>query len=232
MYTGAKVIVLLGPPGSGKGTQAERLSNELGIAAVSTGDMLRRECQSGSHLGWAVQTVMASGQLVSDELINQVVTSRLGHRDCENGCILDGYPRTVSQARFLDSLLKASKKTRPVVFDFHVESEIIVSRLSRRRQCSQCGRIFSIDTESKSELLCDRDGAPLIERADDSPAAVRERLRQHARNSGELARYYAAKNYHRICAARAPAEISDELLSLIGFHSHLPALNGRAHATA
>ena len=99
MRIASKVIILLGPPGSGKGTQALRLSAELGVPAVSTGEMLRSECQSASALGRAVKKVLASGQLVSDELINQVVANRLAQPDCKDGCILDGFPRTVSQAR-------------------------------------------------------------------------------------------------------------------------------------
>jgi adenylate kinase len=180
--------------------------------------MLRRECQSGSQLGHLVQTVLSAGQLVSDSLVNQVVASRLRQSDCRYGCILDGYPRTVSQARFLDTLLAGLKMPRPIVFDFEIESEEIVARLSRRRQCPGCGRIFSLDgNENPSELFCDRDGVKLIQRSDDNPASVRERLRLHAQNASELVRYYRSKEYHRIRASRNPAEISRELLSILDF---------------
>jgi adenylate kinase len=218
MYSSGKVIIFLGPPGSGKGTQAARISSTLDVPAISTGEMLRRECHSGSQLGTLVQTVLASGQLVSDSLVNQVVASRLSQHDCSHGCILDGYPRTVSQARFLDTLLAGLKMPRPIVFDFDVQSEELVARLSRRRQCPECGRIFSLDgCEISAELFCDRDGARLVQRNDDNPASVRERLRLYTQNARELARYYGSKDYYRISATRNPAEISGELLSILEF---------------
>lgn len=217
MQTRANVIIFLGPPGSGKGTQAAQLAAELGIPAISTGEMLRRECQSGSELGKAVQSVLASGQLVSDELINQVVSSRLAEGDCDLGCILDGYPRTVRQARFLNRLLRKLKRPRPVVFDFEIACEDVIARLSRRRQCTECGRIFSVDPHSQNaELVCERDGSKLIERSDDQPTVIRERLALYGRNAGELVHYYARQNYHRISAARMPQEVSDELLAIMG----------------
>lgn len=233
MHTRGKVMIFLGPPGSGKGTQAGRLSAVLGIPAISTGEMLRRECQSGSSLGEAVRNVLASGQLVSDDLVNQVVARRFGQSDCAHGCILDGYPRTVSQARFLDGLLRKLKMARPVVFDFEIECEEIVSRLGRRRQCGECGRVFSLDGNSHSgELVCDRDGAPLVQRADDNPEAIRERLRLYEQNAGALVRYYARKDYHRICATRSPEEISRELLGLLGRRAAAAAVGMRAPAPA
>jgi len=115
-YLQPKPIILIGPPGSGKGTQAGHLSPALGIPAISTGDMLRHECQSGSSLGRAVQAILASGRLVSDELMNEVIASRLKQVDCERGFILDGYPRTVAQARFLSRLLKNLNMPDPTIF--------------------------------------------------------------------------------------------------------------------
>lgn len=217
MHKSATVIILLGPPGSGKGTQAARIAAALDVPTISTGEMLRRECQSGSQLGKLVQAVLASGQLVSDGLVNHVVASRLRAHDCERGCILDGYPRTVSQARFLDTLLAGLKMPRPVVFDFEIESEEVVTRLSRRRQCPECGRVFSLEATGAGELLCDRDGQLLIEREDDNPATIRRRLRLYAEHSAELVRYYRSRNYHRICASRTPAQISSDLLDVLGF---------------
>lgn len=227
----AKVIILLGPPGSGKGTQAFRLSAELGIPAVSTGEMLRAECQSGSTLGRAVKKVLASGQLVSDRLINQVVTNRLRQSDCLNGCILDGYPRTVSQARFLDSLLQTLNTTEAIIFDFEVQPEEIVARVGRRRQCPQCSRIFGVQDPSV-ESFCDRDGSRLVQRADDNPTTVRERLRLYARNAGELVDYYQLRDYHRISATRAPEQIADELLAFLPLRWSGASSVERAHATA
>lgn len=213
MRISAQVIIFLGPPGSGKGTQAARLSAELGIPAISTGDMLRRECQSGSSLGRSVKSVLDSGQLVSDDLINQVVASRLGQRDCEQGCILDGYPRTISQARFLDRLLKKLHLPKPVIFDFEIDCEQVVARLSRRRQCAACGRTFTVAANAQGQdAFCDQDGTKLVQRSDDDPATVRARLKLYQQNAGELVHYYAAQNYHRIGATGRPEDISAALL--------------------
>jgi adenylate kinase len=233
MHSRSQVIIFLGPPGSGKGTQAARLSAELAIPSISTGEMLRRECQSGSPLGLTVKAILASGQLVDDDLVNQVVASRLRTCDCNPGCILDGYPRTISQARFLDALLDSMNWRRPVVFDFQIPTEEIVSRLGRRRQCVQCGRSFSVDTEADpAELLCDRDAAPLVQRTDDNPETVRERLRQYERYAAELVGYYRSRNYHRISAARSPEEISDQLFQIIGTKWPVPALSRAASVPA
>jgi len=200
MKMSAKVIVFLGPPGSGKGTQAARLSTALGIPTVSTGEMLRRECQSGSDLGNQVQNVLASGRLVSDDLINRTVANRLLQRDCELGCILDGYPRTVAQAQHLDSLLANLDLPAPVIFDFEVSCEEVVARLDHRRQC--------------------------VQRTDDHPATVRERLRLYEENAAEMIRYYQARRFHRIQASGLPDEIFDEIIGALASYRPAPVLSG------
>jgi adenylate kinase len=197
--------------------------------------MLRRECRSGSPLGRAVQNVLATGQLVGDDLMNQVVASRLRERDCRSGCILDGYPRTISQAHFLDSLLAKWQKRRPVIFDFEISADEIVGRLSRRRYCSECGRICSVEPDSGAErLLCERDGSPLLQRSDDNPETVRERLRLHERNAADLVRYYRDQDYHAIRATGAPDGICDELLNILAANWPAPMLSRAAamHAQA
>jgi adenylate kinase len=180
-----KVIILLGPPGCGKGTQAARLSACLGVPAISTGEILRHECQSGSALGQAVAEILQSGQLVSDGLMNQVVASRLGQFDCANGCILDGYPRTAAQARFLDRLLRRLGMPSPVVVEFFLPAEEIVKRLSLRG------------------------------RADDNRETILERLRVHESNSAEVTAYYRTRTYHRVPATHSPAQICEDLLGLL-----------------
>lgn len=226
-------VVFLGPPGSGKGTQAARLSAELRIPAISTGEMLRRECRSGSRLGRAVHNILATGQLVNDDVMNQVVASRLRERDCRSGCILDGYPRTLSQALFLDGLLRDMRRRRPIVFDFEISAEEILARLGRRRQCGECGRIVSVDPDwDGAELVCERDGSPMLRRMDDNPETVRERLRQYERNAADLVRYYRDQDYHTICAARAPQEICDGLMNILGANWPAPVLTRAARAAA
>lgn len=203
--------ILLGPPGSGKGTQAKRLSAALGIPAISTGEILRHECQSGSTVGRQVERVLASGQLVGDELMNEVVAKRLSQSDCEYGWILDGFPRTLAQAQFLDGLLTRQDAGSPAIFDFFLSEKELVTRLGGRHECAQCGRIFS-----GLAPHCDIDGSPLVQRADDQPKAIRERLRIYRQNSGKLVRFYRRRNYHRIWAARAPETISQDLFRLAG----------------
>jgi adenylate kinase len=227
-YSHAKVIILVGPPGSGKGTQASLISPALGIPTISTGEMLRRECQSGSALGISVSSILASGQLVSDDLMNEVISSRLRQADCQRGFILDGYPRTVSQARFLSRSLTALGMPHPIVFHFNISNEDVVSRLTRRLQCAECGRIFSMnacsmDGDSADRgMFCDRDGSKLVHRADDSGASVKERLRLYEKNATSLARYYRNRRCHHISANRAPGEISNELLTILRSHTSVP----------
>lgn len=229
MSTENQVIVFLGPPGSGKGTQAARLSSALHIPAISTGDMLRRECNSGSPLGNAVKSILASGQLVSDDLMNQVVENRFRQCDCARGCILDGYPRTLSQARYLDALLEGFNRPRPVVFDFEISSEEIVWRLSCRRVCVQCGRTVSIGADSAdAQLVCERDGSRMIQREDDNAISIRRRLRLYQRNAGQLVRHYRNRNYHRVRASRSADEVCQDLLSRLAGNSSGPVLRRAA----
>ena len=144
MQRRGSVIVLLGPPGSGKGTQADRLASALAIPTISTGEMMRHECRSGSELGAQVQSLLASGQLVADELIEEVVSRRLAQADCARGFILDGFPRTAAQARFLDLLLAKLRFDLPIVFDLTIAPEELIARLSSRRECPLCNRTFHV----------------------------------------------------------------------------------------
>jgi adenylate kinase len=199
------VVILLGPPGAGKGTQSARLSAALGIPAISTGEILRSECQSGSVLGREVEAVLARGELVDDGTMNGLVTRRLQESDCARGCILDGYPRTVAQARHLDTLNFAA----PRIFDFVVSARDVIARLGGRRYCPECGQTFS------TAQVCSRDGSPLLQRPDDQPAVIRERLRVYRRNMDKLVRFYRSRDYHPIHATRAPDAVFEELLELL-----------------
>jgi adenylate kinase len=205
MQDHAHVVILLGPPGAGKGTQSARLSAALGIPAISTGEILRSECQSGSDLGREVEKVLARGELVDDRTMNELVTRRLQESDCARGCILDGYPRTVAQARHFENLNFAV----PRIFDFIVSARDVISRLGGRKYCPTCGQTFS------SAQLCSRDGSPLIQREDDKPAVIRERLRIYRRNMDKLVRFYQSKDYYPIHATRAPDMVFQELLNLL-----------------
>jgi len=214
VFSCRNVLILLGPPGSGKGTQSAKLSEVLSIPAISTGEILRRECQSGSDLGRTVQAIITAGQLVSDDLMNRVIVSRMLEEDCRTGCILDGYPRTVSQAHFLDDLLNGRGIPEPTVIDFAVSMKEIVARLSRRRQCSACGRIFTAPLGG-DPVRCDFDGSILSQRPDDHPKAIRARLELYRQNARDLHRYYSRRDYHRIDAARSTDEVLDEVMMIL-----------------
>jgi adenylate kinase len=209
------VIVLLGGPGAGKGTQGERLSPSLGIPTISTGDMLRQECRSGSALGSQVRHVLEAGQLVNDELMAEVVAQRLAKADCAHGCILDGFPRTAVQARFLDTLLASLHFRPPVVIDLAIAPEELVDRLSSRRLCPTCHRTFQICGRSTS--YCPHDEAELVQRADDLPATIRRRLQIYASNTSEIVSdYQKSAGYHRVNASGPINEITQRVLGVLG----------------
>jgi adenylate kinase len=176
--------------------------------------MLRAECDSGSPLGRAVQSLLARGELVGDGVMNELVARRLRQPDCYHGCILDGYPRTVTQARFLDYFL-ANWPCEPIVFDFLVSAEDVIARLGHRRQCPACGQITSVNADAVAPVLCSRDGHALVARADDQPAAIRERLHAYAENISGIVGYYRSRNYHAVRAARPADTVFAELSQLL-----------------
>jgi adenylate kinase len=169
-------LLLFGPPGSGKGTQAVLLSEALGVPHISTGDIFRQNVKEGTELGKQVKQVMDSGQLVSDDLVNRIVEDRLGRSDCVGGFILDGYPRTVAQAGMLDCLLRGLGKPK-VVVNLLVDYNIIIERITARRQCPVCGSSYNlVSNRPKNDTVCDRDGTPLIQREDDKEDVMRKRF--------------------------------------------------------
>lgn len=186
---------MFGPPGSGKGTQAKLLRQSLGIAHISTGDMLRERVASGDGLGQEAASIMQSGGLVPDEMVNRMVEDRIEQPDCEKGFILDGFPRTVSQARLLAELLK-SKGINPLVMHLKVDYNVIVSRLSGRRQCPTCGALYSVTSNAPTvSEVCDYDGSKLVIRDDDRPEVVRERLRAYERQTEPVLEFLKGAGY-------------------------------------
>lgn len=169
-------LILFGPPGSGKGTQAKLLKDGLGIAHISTGDMLRERVALDDDLGRSVAGLLKAGQLVPDETVNQMVADRIEKPDCISGFILDGYPRTVSQARLLVQVLR-TEGIEPLVVHLEVDYNVIIARLSGRRVCPTCGALYSVtSTSPHASEACDYDGSRLVEREDDRPDVVRARL--------------------------------------------------------
>jgi adenylate kinase len=194
-------LILFGPPGSGKGTQAKLLRQSLGIAHISTGDMLRERVASGDALGMEAAGVMQAGGLVPDALVNRMVEQRIEQPDCEKGFILDGYPRTVSQARLLAELLAArggnpSSALLPLVVHLKVDYNVIIARLSGRRQCPTCGALYSVTSNAPTvSEVCDYDGSQLVVREDDRPEVVGERLRAYERQTEPVLEFLKGAGY-------------------------------------
>ncbi len=187
---GPLAVVLFGSPGSGKGTQAKLLESCLGTPHISTGDMLRERMEAGDPLGQVVRERLASGLLVSDDLVNRLVEERIGQPDCANGFILDGYPRTLWQAEVMRNLLKA-RGIAPVVIHLHVDYTKIIERLTGRRVCPVCGTLYSLSSKPpKVDGICDKDGGRLITREDDSEPVIRRRLEEYARLTRPLLEYF------------------------------------------
>ncbi|NUM54454.1 MAG: adenylate kinase [Candidatus Hydrogenedentes bacterium] len=187
-------IVLLGGPGAGKGTQAMRLAEAFGIPHISTGAYFRDQLERETELGERIREYMDSGSLVPDELTCEVVESRLKEPDCKNGYVLDGFPRSLPQARILDRMLAARGDSLDVAIDLEVPDEEIVARLTARRLCPVCGKIFNLkfDPPSSDGKRCDRTGCSgqLVTRSDDTEETVRERIRIYHRTTEPIVKYY------------------------------------------
>ena len=190
-------IIFIGPPGSGKGTQAKRLASRFGIPHISTGDMLREAVTDGTALGLQAAPIMASGGLVSDDLMIGIINDRLAKTDARKGFILDGFPRTIVQAEKLDGIV--GNGTDPLrVLQLLVPDDAIVRRITMRRTCAQCGAIYHLENNPPaSGSVCDRCGAEVIARADDTEEAVRKRLESFHRQTMPVATYYKSKNILR-----------------------------------
>jgi adenylate kinase len=185
-------FILLGPPGIGKGTQAKILVGQFGIPQISTGDMLRENIKAGTQLGLDAKKFMDKGELVADDVIIGMISERLKAPDCKKGFILDGFPRTVVQAEALGKLVKSMDMPIDQVIDIDTDkTEIIIERITGRRVCSKCGRIYHLkNMPSQKEGVCDDDGADLIQRKDDTEETVRRRLKVYYELTMPLKDYY------------------------------------------
>jgi adenylate kinase len=212
------IILLFGPPGSGKGTQGRLIIDWLGntIPSISTGDMLRAEIAAGTPLGRETQSIIAAGGLVPDDLINAALCSRIQQPDCRLGFMLDGYPRTVEQAQYLDQLLESRNLPAPVVIHLDVPADVLVGRMVSRRQCSRCGQMFNIlSKRPKVEGRCDDDGAPLVTRKDDREDVIRERLRTYEEVTRPVLDHYPSDRYFQIAGDRSAPYIFEEITSIL-----------------
>ena len=202
---------MLGPPGAGKGTQAERFAREHGIPRISTGDILREAVQSGSELGRTVKAVMDRGDLVGDELITGIVRERLGKPDAAPGFVLDGFPRTVPQAESLDTIVDG--RAPLIVVEMRVPDEELVRRVRARRVCKACGtNVSAFGSDPAGAVACARCGGELVSRSDDTEAVVRERLRVYRRDTQPVIAYYAGReNFRAVDGALAPEQVREAI---------------------
>ena len=199
-------LLVLGPPGAGKGTQALRIAREHGVPKISTGDMLRDAVTSGSTLGALVKETVARGQLVSDDVIVALVKSRLEEDDARKGFVLDGFPRTVAQATALDLLLKG---TALAVVEIRVPDEELVRRVRGRRICERCGTTVSaFDGEPALAQECKSCGGRLVQRSDDSEHVVRDRLKVYWRETQPMIGFYEGRStFRRVDGTLAPVDV-------------------------
>jgi adenylate kinase len=204
-------LVMLGPPGAGKGTQAKGFAAARGIPHISTGDMLREAVAAGTPIGLRAKAVMASGQLVSDEIIVGVVRERLARPDAQAGFVLDGFPRTVPQAEALDGIVAGRDPL--LVVDIAADDEELIRRLTSRRVCGQCGANADVPAPGQPvPTACGKCGGPLTQRADDREEVIRERLRVYARDTRPLIDYYRRRpTFRSVNGAQAPAAVAGDL---------------------
>lgn len=192
-------IVLLGPPGAGKGTHAKILSERYGIPHVSTGDILRSHIQNETPLGKKAKSFIDNGRLVPDELVIEMMAHRLENPDVKKGFILDGFPRTAEQAKALDVILEKLKMPLSFVLEFDTSEEVIVFRLSGRRACPNCGMNYHLQNITpKIEGICDKCGTALIQRKDDKPETIKERLRVYHEQTEPLIQFYKDRKLIRV----------------------------------
>jgi adenylate kinase len=200
-------LIFIGPPGSGKGTQAKRLAARYLVPHISTGDMLREAVADDTALGRQAAPIMASGGLVPDDLMIGIINDRLGKRDAERGFILDGFPRTTVQAEKLDGIVgNGSDPLR--VLQLLVPDDVLVKRTVLRRSCPECGAIYHLESAPpKNDTVCDRDGAALIHRPDDNEESVRKRLEAFHRQTLPVATYYKTKHVLREVDGVGPLDV-------------------------
>ena len=206
-------LVLLGPPGAGKGTQAERLVQDFGLPYYSTGIILREAVAEGSELGKEAKGYMDSGELVPDDLISRAVAERFDSGEADNGFLLDGFPRTIGQAEVLDEILESRGRKLTSVLLIDAPDDEVVRRLSGRRTCAKGGHVYHMEFDPpKNDGVCDQDGSRLVQRDDDKPETVRNRLSVYHEQTEPLIEWYQDKDLLvRIDGTRSPDEVHDRI---------------------
>ncbi len=211
-------LILLGPPGAGKGTQAKRIEEARGLVQLSTGDMLRAAVAAGTEVGNRAKAVMEAGELVSDDIVIGIISERIDEPDCENGFILDGFPRTVAQAEALDKLLAEKNKTLDVVIEMQVEDDPLVGRITGRFTCAKCGEGYHDEFKKPArDGICDKcGGTQMTRRADDNEETVRSRLAAYHEQTAPLIDYYGKKGVLKsIDGMKAIDEVTSQISTVL-----------------
>jgi adenylate kinase len=210
-------LILLGPPGAGKGTQAERLTEDFGLPYIATGDMLRAEVKQGTDLGLKAKTFMDAGDLVPDDVIIGMILSHINDGNGTDGFLLDGFPRNEEQAKALDDAFHALGRDLTAVLLIDVPDEDIVRRISGRRLCAKSGHVYHVDFDPpKHEGICDQDGSKLIQRDDDQPETVQKRLDVYHDQTAQLIPFYEERGLlRRFDGTRTPTEVHDHIRATI-----------------
>jgi adenylate kinase len=211
-------IIFLGPPGAGKGTQSRKVTEKYGFPQVSTGDILREAVKNGTDNGVKAKAFMDAGKLVPDELVVGIVAERLAQSDCAKGFILDGFPRTSSQAETLCDILGGLRRKIDVVIDLVVDEEDLIKRLAGRRTCKKCGMGYNIwFAPSAKEGICDKCGGELFQRGDDTEETARARFKVYKEQSEELGLYYnAAGKYFKLDGKAGVEDIFKKIEEIVG----------------
>jgi adenylate kinase len=210
------ILLLFGPPGCGKGTQSASLAARFDIPAISTGELFRAEVKAGTPLGRKASAIMASGALVSDDIVNGMVANRIAEPDCARGFLLDGYPRTVPQAEMFAALLRERGLPDPVVIHLDVADSVLVARLTARRQCPQCKRIYNLTSQPpRVAERCDDDGAALLTREDDKEAVIRQRLHAYEEQTGPILNYYGPALVRKVDGGAPPDDVAKAIAEAV-----------------
>ena len=213
----SQALIFLGAPGAGKGTQAREVSKHFSIPQISTGDILLEAVRNQTPLGLAAKAKMEAGGLVPDEVVCGIVEQRIERPDCQRGFILDGFPRTLPQAQFVDGMLQMKGRGNPLVLDIKVDHDLLLKRLTGRRTCSLCGEIYNVYfNPPRLEGVCDKDGGKLLQRSDDSEESIRQRLVAYEQQTSPLIDYYRRKGVlHEVDGNRRPEAIATELIDFL-----------------
>jgi adenylate kinase len=220
----SNIYVLMGPQGAGKGTQAQLLADRFGLPIVATGDILREIAAAPTALGEHVKAVLASGELVSDDILAEVIKERLCLNDCIGGCILDGFPRTLPQAQLLEKIAQEDGN-RIVVIKIDVPRELLLRRLTGRRICKRCNSIYHMEFKPpKHDEVCDLDGEPLSRRADDNVEAIQQRLQLYLEKTKPLLDYYeASSRLYRVDGTGTPENVFGRISEVVARESNSSA---------